>query len=103
MTRNYSYWLKLCELYYPFMISTHNGSYNSVDDLSTKVCLLSKTNDLNVKVFNMILGIDCKCKFDSTTCKSDQRCNNETCQCGYKKSFWYKKYCRWKPSTCIWE
>ena len=42
------------------MTSIHNGSYNSVDDLSTKVCLLSKTNDLNVKVFNMILGIDCK-------------------------------------------
>ena len=38
--------------YYPFMISLDkcNGSCNAVDDLSTKICVLSETKDVNVKV-----------------------------------------------------
>ena len=55
-----------------------SGSCNSVNDLSTKKCFLSKTKDINVKVFNMItrtneaktmvkhISCDCKCKFNST-------------------------------------
>ena len=47
----------------------------------------------NVKVFNIITRInepktlikhiscDCKCKFNSTTCNSNQRWNNEICHC----------------------
>ena len=31
-----------------------NGSYNFADDLSTKICVPSKTKDTNVKVLNMI-------------------------------------------------
>ena len=49
--------LNLVELkYYLFMISLDkcNGSCDSVDDLSTKICAPSKTKDVNVKVFNMI-------------------------------------------------
>ena len=40
--------------YYPLMISLDkcSGSCN-FDDLSTKICVLSKTEDINVKVFNM--------------------------------------------------
>ena len=42
--------------YYPFMISLDNCivSCNSVNDLSITICLLSKTEDVNVKVFNII-------------------------------------------------
>ena len=42
--------------YYPFMISLNkcNGSCNSVNDISMKICVPSKTKDVNVKVFNMI-------------------------------------------------
>lgn len=36
----------------------YNGSGNVVDDLSTEVCVLSKTKDLNVKVFDMITTIN---------------------------------------------
>ena len=38
------------------MINLDNcdGSRDAVDDLSTKTYVLSKTKDLNVKVFNMI-------------------------------------------------
>ena len=31
-----------------------NRNYDVVDELSMKICVLSKTKDVNVKVFNMI-------------------------------------------------
>ena len=34
------------------------GSCNTLNDLSNKVCVLSKTKDLNLSVFNMITGIN---------------------------------------------
>ena len=51
----------------------------------------SKTKDLNVKVFNLItrknevktlvkhISCDCKCKFNSITCNSNQKWNNDKC------------------------
>ena len=56
-----------------------NGSYNAVYDLSTKMCVPSKTKDLNVKIFNIIcnnnniwrwiigksISCDCTCKFNN--------------------------------------
>ena len=51
---------------------------------------------MNVKAFNMItnkneangmtkhISSDCKCKFNSTTCISNQKWNNKTCQCECK-------------------
>ena len=50
--------------YYLFMISLvkFNGSFNAVNDLSTKTCIPSKTKNVNVKVFDMITRInDAKC------------------------------------------
>ena len=76
-----------------------NGSCNSVDDLSAKICVP------NVKVFNMItkmnetkslikyISCDCKCKFNGTTCNSNEKWNNETCQCECKNYHKYKKDC----------
>ena len=79
--------------YYPFMISLDKyiGSCNSVDDLSTKICILNKIQNVNIKVFKMIASMNeakilvkniscCKCKFDSATCNSNQKWNNETWQ-----------------------
>ena len=42
--------------YYQLMVilGKCSGSYNSVDDLSTKICVPSKIKDINVKVFDMI-------------------------------------------------
>ena len=69
----------------------------------------------NVKAFNMIINkneaktmtkqilCDCKCKFNSTTCNSNQKWNNKTCQCECKN------YCNCKNNyssnsrTCICE
>ena len=80
--------------YYPFMIGLDkcNGSCYAVDDLSTKICVPSEIKDVNVKLLNMTTRIneaktllkhiscDCKCKFDSTGCNSNQKWNNDKCQ-----------------------
>ena len=64
------------------------GGYNTLNDLSNKVCIPNKTEDLNLSVFNMVKGInelktltkhiscEYKCKFDGTKCKSNQWWNN---------------------------
>ena len=45
------------------------------------------------------VSCDYKCKFDSTTCNSNQKCDNVQCQC--KKYGKYKKDYGWNPRTCI--
>ena len=81
--------------YCPLIISKDKckGSCNIADDLSMKICVLSKTKDLNVKVINMIIRIyesqtlvkdissNCKCKFNSRTCNSNRKWRNNICQC----------------------
>ena len=66
-------------------------SCNTINDLSNKVCIPNKTEDLNQSVFNLITGINesktltkhisrkCKCKFDGTKCNSNQWWNNDKC------------------------
>ena len=46
--------------YYPFTVSLDkcSGSCNAAGDLSTKICVLSKTKDINAKVFNMVPRIN---------------------------------------------
>ena len=67
------------------------GSCNSLNDLSSKVCVPNKTENLNLNVFNMITGIsesktltkdvscECKYKFDGRKCNSNQWWNNDKC------------------------
>ena len=69
---------------------------NAADGLSTKICVSNK-RDKNVKAFNIITEIneaktmvkdiscDCKCNFNSTTCNSKQKWNNESFQSECKK------------------
>ena len=93
--------------YYALTVSLDkcNGSCNVTDDLSTKIWIPSETKDVNLKVFTMITRInktktlakhtlyDCKCEFDCTTCNSNQKWNNEICQCKSKTyRMWKKDY-----------
>ena len=64
--------------YYPFAVKLDRcvGSCNTLNDISNKVYVPNKTEDLNLGVFNMNTGINesktltkhisckCKCKFD---------------------------------------
>ena len=46
--------------YYPFAVKSDRclGSCNTLNDLSNKVCIPNKTEDLNLSVFNMITDIN---------------------------------------------
>ena len=79
--------------YYPFSVKLDRcvGSYNTLDDLSSKACVPNKTEDLNLNVFNMVTEIneskkltkhiscECKCKFYGRKCNSKQWWNNAKC------------------------
>ena len=100
--------------YYPFLVNLDRcvGSCNTLNDLSNKVCIPNKTENLSLTVFNMITGInesntltkdiscECKCKFDRKKCNSDQWWNNDKCQCEYKKHHTCEKNYVWNPATC---
>ena len=44
--------------YYPYSVYLDKckGSCNTLDDISNKICVSNKTEDLNLKVFNLITG-----------------------------------------------
>ena len=79
--------------YYLFAVKLDRciRSCNTLNDLSNKVCVTNKTQDLNLSMLNMITGInelktltkriscECKCRFDGRKCNSDQWWNNEKC------------------------
>ena len=93
--------------YYPFAVKLDRyvGSCNTLNDLSNKVCVLNKTEDLNLSVFNVITRInesksltkhiscEYKCRFDRRKCNSDQRWNNDKCRCECKKRHVCEKDC----------
>ena len=72
--------------FYPFAVKLYRcvGNCNILNNLSNKVCVPDKTEDLNLSAFNMIAGInesktlkkhiscECKCRFDGRKCNSDQ-------------------------------
>ena len=72
--------------YYPFPVKLDKsfGSCNTLNDLSSKVCITNKAEVFNLSIFNMITGInesktltkniscECKCKFDGRKCNSVQ-------------------------------
>ena len=63
-------------------LDKYSGSYSV---LLPKICVPEKTKDINVNAFNMItnkneantitkhISCDCKCKFNTTTCNSNQK------------------------------
>ena len=100
--------------YYPLMIIL-NKCTGSCKVLSPKIWVPKETKDMNVKAFNMItnkdkakaipehISCDFKCKFNSTTCNSNQKWKNKTCK------YECKNYCKckedyiWNSSKCICE
>ena len=61
------------------------------------------TNKNKVQALTEHISYDCKCKFNRTTCNSDQKWNNKTRQCECKNYSTYKKDYSWNPSTYICE
>ena len=73
--------------YYLFMVKLGrcNGSCNTLEDPSARICIANKTEDINLNVFNVITIVNdskiltkytsCKrkCKFDDRKCDSNQK------------------------------
>ena len=102
------------ELHYS-PLDRYVGSCNTLNDLSNKVCVPNKTEDLNIHIFNMITGINeskilanyisCECKwtFDERKCNSNQKWNNDKCRCeckNLKEQNACEKDYIWNLATC---
>ena len=100
---------------YPFAVKLGRciGNCNTLNNLSNKVCVPNKTEDLNLSAFNMITGInesktltkyiscECKCRFDGRKCNLDQWWNNNKYRCECKKgNVCEKKDFVWNPRSC---
>ena len=87
-------------------------SCNTLNDLSNKVHVPNKTENLYLSVFNMITGINelktlanhisckCKCKFDGRKCNLNQKWNNNKCRCECKEHRICEKDYIWNHATC---
>ena len=103
--------------YYPFAVKLDKciGICNTFNDLSNKVCIPNKTEDLNLSVFNIITGInksktltkhiscECKCKFDGKKWNLNQWWYNNKCWCQCKKHNISEKDYIWNSTTCCWK
>ena len=99
--------------YYPFAIKLDRcvGSCNTLNDLSNKVFIPNKTEDLNLSVFNIMTDInesktltkhilcECKCNLDRTKCNSNQWWNNDKCRCECKIIHVFEKDYVLNPDT----
>ena len=85
--------------YYSFAVKLDRcvGSFNTLNDLSNKVRVPNKTEDLNLNVINIAginewktlmkhLSCECKCIFDGRNCNSDKWWYNIKCRCECKKT-----------------
>ena len=85
------------------------GSCNTLNDLSNKVYVPNKTEDLNLTVFNIVTEInewkilikyiscECECKFDGRKCNLSQWWNNDKLQHECKKHYICEKDYIWNP------
>ena len=97
----------------PFAVKLYKcvGCCNTVNDMSNRVCLPNKTEDLNVRGFNMISGKDkskiltkniscvCESRFKKKKCNSYQWWNNDKLPCECKKGHVCEKQYIWNPAT----
>ena len=79
------------------------GNFNTLNDLSNKVCVPNKTEDLNVSVSKMIAWInesktltkhasgEYKCKLNGTKCNSNQWWNNDKVDISIKNIIYVKR------------
>ena len=100
--------------YYPFAIKLDRfvESCHALNDLSNKVYIPDKTEELNLSVFIMTAGInesktlakhiscEWKCTFDEKKCNSYQWWNNDKYRCKSKKRHVCEKDYVWNPATC---
>ena len=90
-------------------------SFNTLYDLSNRVCVPSKTQDLNLHIFNMItviresekltkhISCKCKCNFDGRKRDLNEKWNYNKCWCECKNPKEHKAFEKdsiWNPALC---
>ena len=92
--------------YYPFAVKFDRcvGSCYTLNDLSNKIWVPNKSEDLNLSMFNMITVVNepktltkhilckCKCRFNERKCNSDQCWNNDKCRKECRNVMYVKTY-----------
>ena len=61
------------------------------------------TNKSEAKTMAKHISCNCRCKFNSAACNSNQKWNNKTCQCEWKYYLTCKIDYSWNHSTCFCE
>ena len=99
--------------YYSLIINLDrcNGSSNTLDDLSDRICVPNKIGNANPSAFNMTTGITesktlikhisckCKCKFDGRKWNLYQKWHNDKCWCSECNNIGKHLICK---KTYIW-
>ena len=105
-------------LFYPYnvLVNKCTGSYDTLDNPMSKICVPKIIKNVNMKVYNFLMRLNetrnvlwhesCKyvCRLNSSVCNSKQIWNSDTCRCDCNKDFAevlsYDKGYTWNPSTC---
>ena len=104
-------------VFFSYSIKTNkcSGSCNNINNPLAKLCVPGVIKKLNVKVFNLVSGINkarriewhetckCKCRFEYSVYNKKQRWNDDKCRCECKELI-DKGVCDkgffWNPSNC---
>ena len=104
-------------VFFSYSIKTNkcSGRCNNINNPLAKLCVPGVIKKLNVKVFNLVSGINkarriewhetckCKCRFEYSVYNKKQRWNDDKCRCECKELI-DKGVCDkgfiWNPSNC---
>ena len=81
-------------VFYPFTTSVDKcgGSCDTIDDPYAEDCVSNKVKNMNIKVFNLMSGVnetrflvqhescECKCGLDESVCYSKKKWNHNECR-----------------------
>ena len=106
-------------IFYPYgiLVNKCSGNCNDINNPNVKLCVPDVTNNVNMKVFNLMLGTTqtrhvtyhehetCACKWSlhPSVCNVKQRWNSDKCRCECKE---FIDECRcddgfvWNPCIC---
>ena len=105
-------------LFYPYnvLVNKCSGSYNTLDEPMSRLCVPNIIKNVNMKVYNFLMRLNetrnvlrhesckCVCRLNSSVCNSKQIWNSDTCRCDCNEDFAGIINCTkgymWNPSTC---
>ena len=101
---------------YNVLINKCSGSYNTLDNPVSKICVPKIIKNVNMQVYNFLTRLNetrnvlwhesckCVCRLNSSVCNSKQIWNSNTCRCDCNEDFAGIINCAkgfmWNPSTC---